>query len=94
MKVVLDERLAVARLRVAEPSVRRRIKAALQKLAEDPSGIRGRLDVKRLDVDAGEPMYRMRIGEWRIAFTVDRTTLVVLRIFHRSEGYGWITDMP
>lgn len=38
-------------------------------------------------------MYRARVGDWRIAFTVDKA-IVVLRIFHRSEGYGWLADMP
>lgn len=51
-----------------------------------------RLDVKRLDGDPGQPMYRLRVGEWRLAFTVD-SAVVVLRIFHRSEGYGWLADM-
>ncbi len=79
-------------LKAVEPTVRRRLRHALRLLAKDPGGLSSKLDVKRLDVDAGQPMYRLRVGEWRIAFTVD-SAVVVLRIFHRSEGYGWLADM-
>ncbi|MBI4394344.1 MAG: type II toxin-antitoxin system RelE/ParE family toxin [Euryarchaeota archaeon] len=73
--------------------MKRRLKKALRGLAEDPSGISNALDVKRLDADPAQPMYRLRVGEWRIAFTLDRD-VVVLRIFHRKDGYGWLADMP
>jgi mRNA-degrading endonuclease RelE of RelBE toxin-antitoxin system len=91
--ILLDPDDAAPVLRSAAPETKRKLKAALRALGDDPSGITNNLDVKRLDVDAGQPIYRVRIGEWRIAFTVDQA-VVVLRIFHRSEGYGWLADMP
>lgn len=75
------------------PTVKKRVKAALRLLAADPTGTSNRLDVKRLDADPGQPMYRLRVGEWRAAFTVD-SAIIVLKIFHRSEGYAWLADMP
>ena len=93
MKVVLDPARAAQTFRALSPAVKRRLKKALRMLAEDPSGNTNRLDVKRLDSDAGQPMYRLRVGDWRIAFAVDEA-VVVLRIFHRRDGYGWLTDMP
>lgn len=92
MKVILNPVQAEPVLRQAEPSVRHRLKAALAKLGQDPSGRRNALDVKRLAVDAAQPIYRCRVGQWRIVFTVD-TAVVVLKVFHRSEGYGWLADM-
>lgn len=92
MKVLLDHVHAAPVLRQADPGVRRRLKHALRLLAQDPTGRSARLDVKRLDADAGQPIYRLRVGEWRIAFTLDRD-IVVLRLFHRSEGYGWLGDL-
>ena len=94
MKVLLDSRHAAPVLRAVEPSVRRRLKAGLKALAQDPSGQSTRLDVKRLEVDEDGPvMYRLRVGDWRIAFTVEPAGLVVLRIFPRSEGYGWLEKL-
>ena len=92
MRVLLDPRQAAPALKHRAPQPRKRLRTALRLLAEDPSGLAHDLDVRRLDVDAGQPMYRLRIGDWRIAFTVDKD-LVVLRVFHRSEGYGWLADM-
>jgi mRNA-degrading endonuclease RelE of RelBE toxin-antitoxin system len=74
------------------PATRRKLKAALGLLAEDPGGTTTRLDVKRIDTAHGQPMYRLRVGDWRVAFTVDED-VVVLRIFHRRDGYGWLADM-
>lgn len=91
MRVLLHPTRAAAVLRASDPSVRRRLKAALKALADDPSGQAGRLDVKRLDTDeAGPVMHRLRVGDWRIAFTVEKGALVVLRVFHRSDGYAWL----
>lgn len=92
MRVLLDPIHAAPVLKRVEPTVRRRLRHALRLLAKDPGGLSSKLDVKRLDADAGQPMYRLRVGEWRVAFTVD-TAVVALRIFHRSEGYGWLADM-
>jgi mRNA-degrading endonuclease RelE of RelBE toxin-antitoxin system len=94
VKVLLDPKLAVPVLRALEPSVRRRLKAAITSLGLDPSGRAGRLDVKRLETpEDGPAMYRLRVGQWRMAFAVEESALVVLRIFHRDDGYGWLKDM-
>lgn len=92
MKVVIGARQAAPALRAADPAVRRRIKAALQALAEDPSGRKHSLDVKRLDTGGGPPIYRLRVGKWRVAFLVGKE-LVVQRIFHRDDGYDWLKEM-
>lgn len=94
MKVLLDPRHAAPALQRMAPQPRRRLKAALRLLGDDPSGLSNDLDVKRLDTEPGQPMYRLRVGDWRLAFTVDEAAVVVLRIFHRTEGYGWLADMP
>lgn len=91
-KVLLDPVHAAPILRTMPPGTKRKIRAALRLLVEDPSGTTNRLDIRRLDTEPGQPMYRLRVGDWRIAFTPDRD-IVVLRIFHRSEGYGWLADM-
>ncbi|MCA1818847.1 MAG: type II toxin-antitoxin system RelE/ParE family toxin [Thermoplasmatota archaeon] len=91
MKVLWEPRAASV-LRHLEPSVRKRLKHALRLLAQDPSGRSARLDVKRLDTDDGAGIYRLRVGDWRMGFTIDGAVLV-LRIFHRDEGYGWLVDM-
>ncbi len=92
MKVILQPEQAAPVLRSMDPAVRKRIKSALAKLGEDPTGRKHDLDVKRLDTGTGATVYRLRVGDWRASFTVDKQ-IVVLRVFHRSEGYGWLADM-
>jgi mRNA-degrading endonuclease RelE of RelBE toxin-antitoxin system len=92
VRVLLDPVHAAPVLRSLEPRMRRRLRAALRLLGRDASGISTRMDVKRLDTDAGPAIYRLRIADWRVAFTVDDDP-IVLRIFHRSQGYGWLEHM-
>jgi len=65
-----------------DPSVARRILDGVRRLANEQYG-----DVRKL---AGyDDEYRLRIGDWRVRFTVDTQakTLIVLRVLHRSDAY-------
>lgn len=66
-------------------NTKNRVKNKLKEFAKDPFAF----DVKKL-VDAGKyPKYRLRIGDYRIIFTIDYDSKIiyVLRFFHRKEGY-------
>ena len=94
MKLLLDEARAADVLRSAVPTLRKNLKRALRRLADDPSERNPQLDVKKLATDReGPTMYRLRVGDWRVAYTIEPNNIVVLRIFHRSEGYGWLADL-
>jgi mRNA interferase RelE/StbE len=51
-----------------------RIKAAVEKL---PAG-----DVKRLH---GRDGYRLRVGDWRVLFTMDETVITIVEIGPRGD---------
>jgi mRNA interferase RelE/StbE len=59
--------------------VRRRLDAKLMAFAQTGQG-----DVKRLKGRAGA---RLRVGDWRIIFYVERDTMVVAAVGHRREIY-------
>ena len=66
-------------------NVKEHIKQKLKEFSQDPFAF----DVKKL-IDAGKhPKYRVRIGDYRIIFTIDyeSKTIYILRFFHRKEGY-------
>jgi hypothetical protein len=69
------------------------MRAALANLGKDPSGKELGLDVKRLDMDRGLAVYRLKVGAWRAAFLVGRDHVRVVRVFHRSEGYAFLAEM-
>ncbi len=64
-----------------DPPIRRRLAARLAGLAENP---RQAANVKAL---VGGDRYRLRVGDWRIIYTLqdDVLTVLVLRIDHRRE---------
>ena len=85
---------AVARdtLRYLPPDTKKRIRAALLALADDPLGLTSSIDVKRLarPTKDGPDILRARLGDWRIVYAPRERELLVLNVFHRSEGYGWL----
>ena len=59
--------------------VRRRLEARLLRYAQTGQG-----DVKRLK---GRNGARLRVGDWRIIFYVEKNALVVVAVGHRREIY-------
>lgn len=90
-RVRLDPLYAAPVLTRLPPVPKKRIRKALRTLREDPTGLTTGLKVKRLDREPTvREAYRLRIGEWRLAFVVEGEDLYVLKIFHRDEGYDWL----
>ena len=73
---------AVRSLRKLDPQVRRRIQGAIALLAEDPRP-RSARSLK------GRPGMRVRVGDYRIIYTVkdDVLLVVVVALGHRREIY-------
>ena len=63
--------------------VRRRVMVAIERLADDPRPAGCRALV-------GRDGYRVRVGDWRVIYTVEDTVRVVLveQVGHRSSIYG------
>ena len=81
-------------------SWRRRAQAELDQIAHRMPGMAGRIrdaiarysdtelgDVQKLS--AREGIYRLRVGDWRILFTLDDggQTLVIQRVLNRRDAY-------
>ncbi|MGH3412583.1 MAG: type II toxin-antitoxin system RelE family toxin [Marmoricola sp.] len=73
---------AVRSLRQLDPQVRRRIQGAIGLLAQDPRPPGAR-------ALQGRPGLRVRVGDYRIIYTVDDDVLlvVVVRLGHRRDVY-------
>lgn len=79
---------ALARL---PPKGKQALRAALDTLREaGPDG--AGLDVKALR-GAGKGMFRLRVGDLRLAFRLRGRDIEVIHIFHRRQGYGWMERM-
>ena len=79
----LELRPAAARaLRKLDPQVRQRIQGAIALLAQDPRPPGAR-------ALQGRPGLRVRVGDYRISYTVDNDVVlvVVVRLGHRRDVY-------
>lgn len=75
---------AVKALGGMDLAIAKRIKAKILALAQNP--IAPNNNVKKL---TGVEGYRLRVGDWRVVYSVKRQilTAIVIRVGHRSEGY-------
>jgi len=73
---------ALRALRKLDPTVRPRIEGAIALLAEDPRPPASR-------PLTGRPAYRVRVGDYRIIYTVhdDLLVIIVVTLGHRRDGY-------
>jgi mRNA interferase RelE/StbE len=75
---------AIMTLSRMDRTVARRIRSKILALARDPGAPNN--NVRKLTGVAG---YRLRVGDWRVIYTLKREilTVVVIRVGHRSEVY-------
>ncbi len=77
------ERQAERAIDALDPEIRRRVLNAIGALAADPRTTR---NVKALQ---GQPGYRLRVGDWRVIYTLqdEVLTVLVIRVAHRRDAY-------
>lgn len=81
---------AQAILRNLPPATKARLRKALHELKATWPRPR-KLDVAQLVLSAPQPpVFRLRVGDWRVVFRARGRDLEVVRVFHRREGYGWL----
>ena len=81
---------AQAVLRNLHPQTKKAIRAALRVLKENWPKAPG-LDLVRMRSDpAAPPIFRLRVGDWRIVLRGRGPDLEAIRVFHREQGYGWM----
>jgi mRNA-degrading endonuclease RelE of RelBE toxin-antitoxin system len=49
--------------------------------------------VKKLQ-DIDPPEYRLRVGDYRVRFALEKETMLVLRVRNRREAYRWQRTSP
>jgi mRNA-degrading endonuclease RelE of RelBE toxin-antitoxin system len=64
-----------------DKGIARRIKRTVERFAEIEVG-----NIRRLQ-GIDPPEYRLRIGEWRVRFALNRGTILVLRVLNRKDAY-------
>jgi len=64
----------------------KRIRKALKELEKDPIDPRPGADIKQLK-DTDPPKHRLRIGEYRVIYLVEKNHVKVIDVFIRCRGH-------
>lgn len=64
-----------------ENSIARRILKKIDELSENPFS----KDIKKLK---GRDDFRLRVGDYRVIFSIEQKTIQILKIGHRKNIYG------
>jgi mRNA interferase RelE/StbE len=64
-----------------------RIRQGLTTLGEDPFTPRSGADIKPIQQTVPKK-YRLRIGEFRIIFSIETDTVLIIEVFRRGQGYS------
>lgn len=57
-------------------------------LEEDPYNFSRRHDIKKLGgINLGDGQFRMRKGDWRIRYDIDKDVVILYSFKNRKEGY-------
>jgi mRNA interferase RelE/StbE len=58
-------------------------RSVLARIEETSDNLKG--DIKRLT--SLTPEYRLRVGDYRVLFEIEKETIIVYRVRHRREAY-------
>ena len=81
---------AASQLSKLETNTRERIKTCLYQLEDEPFSRRSGADIKRLITTDEPPLFRLRVGDYRVIYFVVNDEIKVTEILHRSKGYKWL----
>ncbi len=87
--VLLSESAREQLLSLSDEDIKR-IKSRLKNLEDDPFRSRPTADIKKLIGSFNPSLYRLRVGDYRVVYTIVETDVKVTEIMHRSRGYAWL----
>jgi mRNA interferase RelE/StbE len=86
---VLISETAIKQLGRLEEQAQSRIKKHLFVLKEDPFRPRPLADIKKLRGFDKPILYRLRIGDFRVIYTIQGNQVKITEIILRKKGYAW-----
>jgi len=82
---------AVKFLTDLSPETKERLKSGMKNLEIDPFKSRPHADIKKLKgTKKRDDLYRLRVGDYRVIYTVENNIVFILEIIPREKGYVWL----
>ncbi len=73
-----------------EKEMQPRLKKAFAELGENPFQSRPKADIKKLQGPSNPAVYRLRVGSYRVLYSVEGKEVKISRIIAREKGYKWL----
>jgi len=83
---ILVSRTFQKQFKTLPKSMQKRVKTALTELEDNPFDYRSGADIKELK-NTKPQKHRIRVGDYRIVYLVDKKVIQVIEIFQRGRGY-------
>ncbi len=77
-------------MRELDARQRERLRIRLKELEVNPFRPRPKADIKNCGKHHGVTFYRLRVGDFRAVYVVNRDEVRVTEIFQRGRGYRWL----
>jgi mRNA-degrading endonuclease RelE of RelBE toxin-antitoxin system len=87
---VLISETAAKQFDKLEVAMQNRIKQHLSALKIDPFKHRSGADIKKLHGFNNPVLYRLRVGDFRVIYMIDKSVVKITEIFRRGKGYAWL----
>lgn len=81
---------ALSQLNLLDIDTQERIKGKILALRDNPYQNRAGADIKRLVSVEDPPLFRLRIGDYRVIYFIVKDEVKITKIIHRSKGYKWL----
>lgn len=72
-----------------DPEVRRRVKIFCLEIVPAMNSLKDLFEDGAKKLVGYADYYRIRIGDYRVGFTVDESTVIFMRVLHRREIYKY-----
>jgi len=87
---VLFSKTSEKQVNTLDKQTKERIRAALKELEIDPFQQRPKADIKKLRKMSKHQFSRLRVGNYRVIYTIENTDVKIIKIIPREKGYDWL----
>jgi len=88
--IILISETAEKQFHSLDNNIRMGIRKSIAFLKSDPFTKKSGADIKKLHGYLRSNRYRLRVGNYRIVYSVINKKVKITEIFHRKKGYAWL----
>lgn len=87
---IFISKTAIKQLNSLDKKLQESLKSSIKELEKSPFEPRPGADIKKLHKLTKNDFYRLRVGSYRIIYSVEHKNINIVKIFRREKGYEWL----